>query len=117
MVKNTSEVLHLTLAYSAVSSVVAAVTEWRDLRGAQVCIAEGHVYVMKSCIAVRQDVRLQVSVSTVSSTTTHLCFAVHMHVQHFLHVQGVFCCRVTTPSNASLLQLMPLVCTPLLTTS
>lgn len=35
-VKNTSEVLHLTLAYSAVSSVVAAIAEWRDLRGAQV---------------------------------------------------------------------------------
>ncbi|KAL3132004.1 hypothetical protein ABBQ32_14227 [Trebouxia sp. C0010 RCD-2024] len=34
-VKNTSEVLHLTLAYSAASSVVAAIAEWRDLRGAQ----------------------------------------------------------------------------------
>lgn len=36
-VKSTSEALHLTLAYAAVSSVVAAIQEWRDLRGAQVC--------------------------------------------------------------------------------
>ncbi len=35
-VKSTSEALHLTLAYAAVSSVVAAIQEWRDLRGAQV---------------------------------------------------------------------------------
>ena len=34
--KSTSEALHLTLAYAAVSSVVAAIQEWRDLRGAQV---------------------------------------------------------------------------------
>ncbi|DBB13386.1 TPA: hypothetical protein ACH3X3_005119 [Trebouxia sp. C0006] len=34
-VKSTSEALHLTLAYAAVSSVVAAIQEWRDLRGAQ----------------------------------------------------------------------------------
>ncbi len=35
-VKSTSEALHLTPAYAAVSSVVAAIQEWRDLRGAQV---------------------------------------------------------------------------------
>ena len=35
-VQSSSEALHLTLAYAAVSSVVAAIQEWRDLRGAQV---------------------------------------------------------------------------------
>lgn len=35
-VKSTSEAVHLTLAYAAVSSFVAAIQEWQDLRGAEV---------------------------------------------------------------------------------
>ena len=34
--KSTSEALHLTLAYAAISSVIAAIQEWQDLRGAEV---------------------------------------------------------------------------------
>ena len=37
-VKSTSEALHLTLAYAAISSVVAAIQEWQDLRGAEVSL-------------------------------------------------------------------------------
>ena len=34
-VKSTSETLHLTLAYAAASSFVAALQEWQDLRAVQ----------------------------------------------------------------------------------
>ena len=47
-VKSTSEALHLTLAYAAVSSVVAAIQEWRDLRGAQVSLTP-HVHGLPIC--------------------------------------------------------------------
>ena len=43
-----SEALHLTLAYAAVSSVVAAIQEWRDLRGAQVTHTS-HQYTYQFC--------------------------------------------------------------------
>src|SRR5947209_5424306 len=34
-IKSTSDTLHLTLAYAAASSFVAALQEWRDLHGAR----------------------------------------------------------------------------------
>jgi len=56
-VKSTSEALHLTLAYAAVSSVVAAIQEWRDLRGAQVSHTP-HVQCLHICPTRRVMCRL-----------------------------------------------------------
>ena len=76
-VKSTSEALHLTLAYAAISSVVAAIQEWQDLRGAEVSLHDFRVaYFLCTCRHTTLDfgeVELLVATCTYDSHTNVFC--------------------------------------------